>query len=149
MEQGGPELQISGHRVLRYSLTPRGRISDDCFETGPVPHSWLFGQVSAIVHHGGAGTTASALRAGKPSLVVPHMADQPGWGARIHELGCGPKPLKLRELSSEALINSLNKALREETVQRAAQVGHILSQEQGVESAVRFLQDSVLGCGAP
>lgn len=138
-DSGDQQLRLAGHRLVRYSLHPRGLISDDCFEIGPVPHSWLFRQVGAIIHHGGAGTTASALRAGRPSVVVPHMADQPGWGARIHEMGCGPKPLKLRELSSATLAVALEKALGAETLQRAEEVGNVMGQERGVANAVEFL----------
>lgn len=136
---GDRQWRIAGQRLLRYSKSPGGRIADDCFETGAVPHCWLFPQMRAIVHHGGAGTTSSALRAGKPSVVVPHMADQPGWGARVQEMGCGPEPLKLRELTSETLALALGKATRPETVQRAEQVGSLLRQERGVARALQFL----------
>ena len=55
-----------------------------------VPHDWLFPQVSAVVHHGGASTTAAVLRAGIPSVTVPFFADQPVWGEKLTRLGVSP-----------------------------------------------------------
>ena len=52
------------------------RISSNVFLIEDVPHDWLFCRVSAVVHHGGAGTTAVAMAAGKPSVVVPFFGDQ-------------------------------------------------------------------------
>ena len=49
------------------------------FMLDSVPHAWLFPRVSAVVHHGGSGTTGAGLRAGVPSVIVPHMGDQPFW----------------------------------------------------------------------
>ncbi|WP_157973989.1 glycosyltransferase, partial [Desertihabitans aurantiacus] len=60
---------------------------------GSVPHDWLFERVRAVVHHGGAGTTGAGLRAGRPALVCPVLADQPFWGERLHRRGLGPEPL--------------------------------------------------------
>jgi sterol 3beta-glucosyltransferase len=62
------------------------------------PHEWLFPQVSAVVHHGGAGTTAAGLRAGKPTVIVPLIADQPFWGNVIYRLGVGPQPIPQKSL---------------------------------------------------
>ena len=54
------------------------------------PHHWLFPRMAAVVHHGGAGTTAAGLRAGLPSVIVPVMSDQPFWGQRVYALGAAP-----------------------------------------------------------
>lgn len=78
-----------------------------CLVQEYVPHDWLFQQARAVVHHGGAGTTAAGLRAGKPSLAVPFGSDQFFWGDRIHELGCGPKPLLRTKLTGTRLADSL------------------------------------------
>jgi vancomycin aglycone glucosyltransferase len=63
--------------------------ADDCFVVGEVNQQALFPRVAAVVHHGGAGTTTTAARAGAPQVVVPRIADQPHWAARVAELGIG------------------------------------------------------------
>ena len=61
-------------------------LPDSIFRVDSVPHDWLFPRVAAVVHHGGAGTTAAGLRAGLPTVIVPFTVDQPFWGWRVHEL---------------------------------------------------------------
>ena len=72
-----------------------------------IPFSWLFPQMMAVVHHGGAGTTSMGLRAGVPSIVTPFMGDQPFWGQRVHELGVGPRPIPLRRLTVDQLTEAI------------------------------------------
>ena len=72
-----------------------------------IPHDWLFPRVSAVVHHGGAGTTAAGLRNGLPTLVVPFGGDQPFWGNRVHALGCGPKPIHRDSMTVQRLAKGL------------------------------------------
>ena len=62
---------------------------DDCLVIGEVNQQALFRRVAAVIHHGGAGTTTTAARAGVPQLIVPQIADQPFWAARVAELGIG------------------------------------------------------------
>ncbi|RVT86839.1 glycosyltransferase [Rhodobacteraceae bacterium CCMM004] len=73
----------------------------------PLPHDWLFPRVAAVVHHGGAGTTAAVLIAGRPSLVCPVGVDQPFWARRVAALGCGPPPLPFRRLTAPRLAARL------------------------------------------
>ncbi|MGB3717400.1 MAG: glycosyltransferase, partial [Candidatus Promineifilaceae bacterium] len=84
------------------------------------PHEWLFPRMSAVIHHGGAGTTAAGLRAGTPSVVVPFFADQPFWGQRIYELGAGPKPIPRKKLTAEKLATAIKKAIGDEQIRRYA-----------------------------
>ncbi|NIW49113.1 MAG: glycosyltransferase, partial [Gammaproteobacteria bacterium] len=67
------------------------------------PHQWLFPRMATIVHHGGAGTTAAALRAGVPSVIVPYFADQPFWARHVHQQGASPPPIPQAELDSNTL----------------------------------------------
>lgn len=104
-----------------------------------VPHEWLFERVAGVVHHGGAGTTAAALRAGVPQAVVAHIGDQPYWGRRVHEIGVGARPVRRHELSVEWLTAVLRGFARGECAERAAQVGVEIRREDGVGRAVELL----------
>lgn len=108
-----------------------------------VPHDWLFPQVAAVVHHGGAGTTAAGLRAGVPSIVIPFMGDQPCWGERVSQLGVGPKPIPRRRLSVEGLAAAIRTATIDPEIRaRAAGLGAQIRAEDGVARAVEAVQRS-------
>jgi sterol 3beta-glucosyltransferase len=103
-----------------------------------VPHEWLFPRVDAVVHHGGAGTTAMGLRFGKPTLILPFLADQFFWGKRVEAVGAG------RMLSGHAardprqLARALQQILRDPEIrENAAHIGQNIQQEQGIDCAVR------------
>ena len=74
-------------------------LPDSILKIDSAPHDWLFSRVRAVVHHGGAGTTAAGLRAGKPAIICPFMGDQPFWGNRVWKLGVGPAPIRPKRLS--------------------------------------------------
>ncbi len=74
-----------------------------------VPHSWLFARSSAIVHHGGAGTTGASVRSGTPSLVVPLGFDQQFWGSRLDTLGVSPPPIRRRDVTAPALAAAIRR----------------------------------------
>lgn len=117
----------------------RAALPADVFALEAAPHDWLFPQMAAVVHHGGAGTTAAGLRAGRPSVVVPFIGDQVFWGHRVHALGVGPRPIPQKRLSAERLAEALRQATDPETVRRAAKVGARLRAEDGVRNAVNFV----------
>jgi sterol 3beta-glucosyltransferase len=115
--------------------------SDDVLAIDDVPHDWLFPRVDAVVHHGGSGTLAAGLRAGRPTLVVPFLADQPFWGRRVHELGVGPAPLPQRQLTAESLHARLAMLVSTPSYrQRAADLGARIRDEDGTGEAVRVLE---------
>lgn len=113
---------------------------------GDVPHDWLFPRMAAIVHHGGSGTTHSALRAGKPALIVPFSADQPFWGRRLAELGVGVPPIAPRNLTAERLAEAL-RTLTQDTAmrQRAADLGELLRAEDGLSVSCDFVERYAAG----
>jgi sterol 3beta-glucosyltransferase len=78
--------------------------------------------MAAVVHHGGAGTTTSAARAGVPQIVVPHLFDQLYWGGRVSALGLGPPQIPRTRLSAERLAAALREVLENEVIQERAQV---------------------------
>ena len=104
------------------------------FMLGNCPHDWLFQKVSAVVHHGGAGTTAAGIATGRPTVVVPFFGDQPFWGAMVARAGAGPKPIPSKELTSENLANAILTALKPETLERAKELGERIREEKGCEA---------------
>ena len=120
-------LVASGWGGLKASGLP-----DDVFMTDAVPHDWLFPQV-AVVHHGGAGTTAAGLRAGKPSIICPFLGDQPFWGGLVQQLGVGPKPIPQKRLSADSLAEAIRAAVQDVAMQnRADALGWKSRAEDGV-----------------
>jgi UDP:flavonoid glycosyltransferase YjiC (YdhE family) len=109
------------------------------------PHDRLFPVVAATVHHGGAGTTAASLRAGKPMTICPFFGDQPFWGRRIAELGVGPHPLDRKALTAEGLAAAIVAMLDPAMRGRAATLGAAIRQEDGVAAAVGFIERRVSG----
>ncbi|CAK9154145.1 unnamed protein product [Ilex paraguariensis] len=89
-------------------------IPDNVFLLENCPHDWLFPQCSAVVHHGGAGTTATGLRAGCPTTIVPFFGDQFFWGERIYEKELGPAPIPMSHFSVEALSDAIKFMLQPE-----------------------------------
>jgi sterol 3beta-glucosyltransferase len=105
-----------------------------------VPHDWLFPRMRMLIHHGGAGTTGAALRAGVPSAAVPFTADQAFWGRRIQRLGVGPAPSPALRLTSAGLTRVLDEVTRDAQMQgRAAVLGSRIRQEDGVASAIEVI----------
>ena len=107
---------------------------------GSTPHSWLFPRMAAVVHHGGAGTTAAGLGAGVPSIVTPFFADQPFWGRQVYALGVGPQPIPRQRLTAERLGDAIRVAVSDVTMrERAAELGKRIRAEDGVARAVEVI----------
>jgi sterol 3beta-glucosyltransferase len=136
-------LRISGVRAVVASGWGGVRLesSDDVLALKEVPHSWLFPRITAVVHHGGSGTTAAGLRAGRPTLICPVLGDQPFWGNRVHTMGVGPAPLALRHVTPEKLAQRITELVTSETfAHKAAVIGERIRAEDGTGEAVRALQ---------
>jgi UDP:flavonoid glycosyltransferase YjiC (YdhE family) len=126
---------ISGWGGLRSSHVP-----DSVFMTDSIPHSWLFPRVAAVVHHGGASTTAAGLRAGVPSIIVPFFGDQPFWGKRIADAGVGPKPIPRSKLTADNLARAIQQALTDRSMrERAKEMGNKIQKEDGITKAVEII----------
>jgi UDP:flavonoid glycosyltransferase YjiC (YdhE family) len=110
---------------------------------GFVPHRWLFERAACVVHHGGAGTTAAALRAGVPQAIVWHLGDQSIWGQKVAQLGVGPKPCGHRAFDARWLRRAIARMLGDESLRtRAKQLGNDIRAEDGVTQAVRVLEQT-------
>jgi len=106
-----------------------------------IPHSWLFPQLGAVVHHGGAGTTAAGLRAGVPSIITPFFGDQPFWGQRVLMLGVGPAPIPKKKLTTERLAAAITQAMNDNAMRgRAAALGARIRSEDGIGRAVALVR---------
>ncbi|XP_047341003.1 sterol 3-beta-glucosyltransferase UGT80B1 [Impatiens glandulifera] len=111
-------------------------VPDNVFLLADCPHDWLFPQCLAVVHHGGAGTTATGLRAGCPTTIVPFFGDQFFWGERIHQQGLGPVPIPISELTVEALSEAIDFMLQPEVKSRAMEVAKLIEKDDGAAAAV-------------
>ena len=116
-------------------------LPDTIFAIEKAPHDKLFKYVSAVVHHGGAGTTAAGLFRGRPALVVPQAIDQPYWGRRVYEIGCGPKPIRLRKLTPDLLAAGLHDLTTNMDYRRnAADMSEKLLAEDGTGRAIKVIE---------
>ncbi|HET7521431.1 MAG TPA: glycosyltransferase [Candidatus Limnocylindria bacterium] len=128
----------AGRRVALQGDAPVAA-ADGVLRIGAVDHRALFPRAAAVVHHGGAGTTHAAVAAGVPSIVVPHVGDQPFWAARLAALGVAPKPLTLEATAHEfrgAVETAAAPAMRD----AAARLGAQVRGERGVERAIALLE---------
>ena len=138
-------LKLTNQRAILLSGwggLQKANIPDSIFMIDAIPHSWLFPRVSAVVHHGGASTTAAGLKAGVPSVIIPFFGDQPFWGQRIADLGVGSKPIPRKQLTAERLANAIREVVTNEDMrQRAAKLGKQIQTENGIESAVEIFNE--------
>ena len=106
-----------------------------------VPHGFLFPRVAAAIHHGGAGTTAAAVRAGIPSVIVPFYGDQPFWARCLVRKGVAPPAVARKSLSADGLASAIAHSLEPGMVQRAGDLGRAVRAENGTATALRWLDD--------
>lgn len=133
-------LRHTGLRAIIVGSAPAG-LPPNCFFLDDAPHDWLFPRVAAVVHHGGAGTTAAALRAGVPQCITPIGVDNFFWGRRVAELHVGPAPLPLRRLTADRLAEALHQATRDVIIRtNAAALGEHIRAERGVAQAVALME---------
>ena len=104
---------------------------------GNCPHDWLFKQVSAVVHHGGAGTTAIGLRLGRPTVIVPFFGDQAFWARMVYAAGAGPEPQPFKTLTADKLAEAIKVALAPEATEAAAKLAERMTYEQGAPTAAQ------------
>lgn len=117
-------------------------LPESVMKIGSVPHSWLFRQGYCVIHHGGFGTSAAAMLAEKPSIVIPHVLDQFLWANKIYELNAGMKPIKSKELSEKTLIATIEslKANYNQMTDKVHTLSKKMKEEKGLQTSVTMIQ---------
>ena len=134
-------IQTSSERFPEHSR------QGDCYFIGRHPHLPLFKHCAAVVHHGGAGTTQTATLAGLPSVVVPFIDEQLFWGRQLQQLGLAPKPLPAKRIREKKLADSLLSVLNDAGIrERAGRAGEKLQHTDGVNNAVRLIEETIKSC---
>ena len=136
----------SGQRgVLQAGWAGLGNVAlpKTVFRVEDAPHSWLFPRMAAVVHHGGAGTTAAGLRAGVPTVILPVAGDQHFWGERLAQLGAGVRCSPLVQANSDELARAIRQAVETPHMrERAGVLGAAVRAERGVERAVQMIEQA-------
>ncbi|GLI26730.1 glycosyl transferase family 1 [Agromyces rhizosphaerae] len=118
-----------------------GGLPDTVLRIDEAPHDWIFPRVAAVVHHGGAGTTAAGLRAGRPTVVCPFIVDQFFWGCLVAEAGVGSTPVPQKQLTGERLAAALREVTTDAGIrERADAMGRRIRAEDGVAAAVAQIE---------
>jgi len=104
------------------------------------PHDWLFPRMVAAVHHGGAGTTAAAVRAGIPSLIMPFITEQAFWSVQLEKLGVAAPRLNRGRVTVDQLATGIARIQNRALIEKAAALGQIIRAENGVETAIGQLK---------
>ncbi|KAI7205595.1 glycosyltransferase family 1 protein, partial [Hortaea werneckii] len=120
-------------------------IPDHIHMLGNTPHDWLFPRVKAVVHHGGAGTTAIGLKLAKPTMIVPFFGDQPFWGAMVADAKAGAHEcVPYKRLNADKLAKGIKQCLTEESQQNVQRIADNISNEgDGAENAVKSFHRSL------
>jgi UDP:flavonoid glycosyltransferase YjiC (YdhE family) len=137
-------LEQTGNRAIvlsGWSAIENFDLPENILVLDAAPHDWLFPRCKAVIHHGGAGTTAAGLRSGIPNLVVPFAADQPFWGVRVHAIDAGPRPIPIKKLTAEKLAAALDDVDGDALRSSAQVVGGKIRMEDGVGQTVMFIDE--------
>ena len=118
--------------------------SNDIFFIQKYPHLKLFPKMAAVIHHGGAGTTATAAISGVPQIIVPHLLDQYYWGNQIYQSQIGPRPIWRSQLTSTKLAAAIQECLSNEQIrQKAREAAGIIKQQDSLELTVTEILKSL------
>ncbi|EKM51568.1 glycosyltransferase family 1 protein [Phanerochaete carnosa HHB-10118-sp] len=122
---------------MHKQTVPELAVPKECYVVDKIPHDWLFPQIDAAIHHGGAGTTGASLRAGIPTFIKPWFGDQFFWASRVQRLGAGHRVPSLRV---NDLVTALKKATTDRIMKEKANiVGQKIRSEDGVATAIHYI----------
>lgn len=137
-------LELSNQRaVLHSGWAELGQVDlpENIYRLDYAPHSWLFPRMAAVVHHAGAGTSAAALRAGVPSVPVPHSGDQPFWARTLYQIGAGTRSLAWRRLNADDLAQRITVAVTDTCLRKqTAELGRRIVAEDGAGATVSAIE---------
>ncbi len=140
LKSGQRGLLLSGWGGIEQTDLP-----DTVLKVDSAPHDWLLPKMAAVIHHGGAGTTAAALRSGRPSMAVPFFGDQPFWGDRIAMLGVGVRAVPRLQLSIDTLSSSIGALVNNQGFKaNAEQLADQIALENGTQNTVQIIQSHYL-----
>jgi sterol 3beta-glucosyltransferase len=138
-------LTLAGKRGILSGMGTLPDLAKTMLPVENIPHTWLFERMAAVVHHGGAGTSAAGFRAGVPSLILPHALDQYAWAQRSFELGVGAKPIPIKKLTPENFAEALQLALQPAIVEKARELAHKIEIEDGARRSARLIASLLEG----
>jgi UDP:flavonoid glycosyltransferase YjiC (YdhE family) len=140
---------IAGRRALFFpgwSKIEADMLPRNFFVIGDTPHAWLFPRASLVIHHGGAGTSHTACRAGVPSVALPVAVDQFFWADRLASAGVAPPYIRATQIDAPRLRRMIEFAERDSVRERARALGIAMSEEHGVSRAVQAIESGMAGC---
>jgi len=140
-------IRLSGYRAIiqrGWSGLAERELPPNVYPVDYVSHSWLFPQSACVVHHGGAGTLAAAIRAGVPSVIVPHKSDQFLWARDAHSIGYTVPPISIENLSADRLGLAIAMTLAGPRFRTEAQkLSRHIKAEQGTKKAVHLIEQLI------
>lgn len=136
-------LQKANKRGVLYGFGEIEDLPSNIIVVKTTPHSWLFPKMSAVCHHGGAGTSAEGFRAGIPSIIVPFSNDQFAWAYRSFDLGIGVKPIHKKDLNEDNLVKAIKSVFDKEIIENSKQIGVKIKSETGLKDAVEAILGSL------
>jgi sterol 3beta-glucosyltransferase len=131
---------------VRGVVSGMGRIEGlpkDSIAIDGAPHSWLFPRMAAVIHHGGAGTSAAGFQAGVPGIITPFALDQHAWAHRAHELGVGPRPVPAKRITAARLADAIRAAMSPAVIRSAQLLGEAISAETGARDAAMVIASAL------
>ena len=132
-----------GKRAIISGMGSVENLPETIISIGNIPHSWLFKRVSAVCHHGGAGTTAAGFKAGVPSIITPFSNDQFAWAHRSYDLGVGSKPIYRKDLTADRLAHAIEFALSHNIVINSRTLGQNIATENGASDCAKIIVASL------
>ncbi len=136
-------LQKSGKRGIICGMGDIQALPHSIFAIQSISHTWLFPRVSAVCHHGGAGTTAAGFRAGIPSIIIPFSNDQFAWEHRAYDLGVEAKPIPQKQLGADNLAEAIKFALQSRVVEQSKVLSQKIATENGASVCAKIVIETM------